>query len=166
MSDICVNLAMPSYLRQWFINRHGGCEPVKLVRGSAESELLRMYTVRQPDGAVILPKQEGEVAICIPSYKNHDPRTYNYLTKLGKEALLDIIKNDFRVDMWDYLHDFDKYGRELKSLILLYMELRGIKETGSCWDRIAKIYQRKRNSYKTSEKRKMKKSHTTSRCFL
>ena len=166
MSEYCIYLKMPSYLRQWFVHRHGGSEPVQLVRGSAESDLLRKSTIPMPNGILPPRQQEDEVAISIPYFKSHDPRTYNYLTKQGKEALLDIIKNDFMVDMWDYLHDFDKYGRELKSLILLFMELRGIKETGSCWDSIAKIYQRKRNSYKTCQKRKMKKSNTTSRTFL
>ena len=40
MSEYCVYLKMPSYLRQWFIHQHGGSEPVKLNRFSPESDLL------------------------------------------------------------------------------------------------------------------------------
>ena len=154
MSEYCVYLKMPSYLRQWFIHQHGGSEPVKLNRCSPESDLLRMSTVRMPDNILPPRQQEGEVAICIPYYKSHDPRTYNYLSKQGKEALLEMIRGNFRVDLWNYLHTFDKYGQELKQLTLLYMELRGIKEDDSCYDSISKIYQRQRDSYKKTQKRK------------
>ena len=41
MSEICIYIKMPSYLRQWLIHRHGGSEPVQLVRGSAESDFLK-----------------------------------------------------------------------------------------------------------------------------
>ena len=158
MSDYCVYLKMPSYLRQWFVNRHGGTEPVQLARGSAECDLLRKSTIPMPKGVLPPRQQEDEVAICLPYFKSHDPRTYNYLTKQGKAALLDIIKNDFRVDMWEHLHAFENYGKEQKSLIYLYMEHRGIKEDGTCWDAIAKIYQRKRDSYKKQLRRKNQKN--------
>ena len=45
MSDFCVYLKMPSYLRQWFIHRHGGSHPVELIRDSIESKLLQRATV-------------------------------------------------------------------------------------------------------------------------
>ena len=57
------------------------------------------------------------------------------------------IKDDFDLDVWDYLHDFGKIGTQQKDLIYLFMEQRGIKEDGTCWDSIAKIYQRQRNVY-------------------
>ena len=77
---------MPSYLRQWFVHQHGGGEPVKLNRCSPESDLLRMSTIRMPENILPPRQQDDEVAICIPYYKSHDPRTYNYLSKQGKEA--------------------------------------------------------------------------------
>ena len=50
MSEYCVYLKMPSYLRQWFIHRHGGSNPVNLIRGSIESKLLQRATVPLPAG--------------------------------------------------------------------------------------------------------------------
>ena len=41
MSEYCVYLKMPSYLRQWFIHRHGGNNPVQLIQGSIESKVLQ-----------------------------------------------------------------------------------------------------------------------------
>ena len=162
MSEYCVYLKMPSYLRQWFIHRHGGSDPVNLIRGSIESKLLQRATIPLPAGVLPPRQQEGEVAVCIPYSKSHDPRTYNYITETGKNALISRIKDDFDLDVWNYLQDFGKIGRQQKDLIYLFMEQRSIHEDGSCWDSIAKIYQRLRNIYLTKNRRK---SCTTSRRF-
>ena len=154
MSEYCIYLKMPSYLRQWFIHRHGGNHPVNLIRGSIESKLLQRATIPMPKG--ILPPRQGEdeVAINLPYSKSHDPRTYNYITETGKNALLGRIKDDFDLDVWDYLHDFGKVGAQQKDLIYLFMEQRGIHEDGTCWDAIAKIYQRLRKNYLTNISKK------------
>ncbi len=154
MSDYCIYLKMPSYLRQWFINRHGGGIPVSLIRGSIESKLLQRATVPQPTGVLPHRQHEDEVAVCIPYSKSHDPRTYNYITETGKRAMLSRIKDDFDIDVWEFLHDFGKVGAQQKDLIYLFMEQRGIHEDGSCWDSIAKIYQRLRKNYQTNISRK------------
>lgn len=148
---------MPSYLRQWFIHRHGGAEPVCLIRGSIESKLLQRATVPQPPGTIPQRKQEGEVTIAIPYYKSHDPRIYNHITETGKRAIIERVKDDFDLDLWEYLHDFGKIGRQQKDLIYLFMEQRGILEDGSCWDAIAKIYQRMRHVYLTNMRQKNKR---------
>jgi hypothetical protein len=159
MSEFCIYLKMPSYLRQWFIHRHGGNDPVTLRRGSIESKMLQRATVPQPPGTFPAKKQEGEVAIQIPYSKSHDPRYYNHITETGKRALLNCIKDDFDIDVWEYLHDFGKIGRQQKDLIYLFMEQRGILEDGTCWDAIAKIYQRLRNLY--LDRIKHQKSYAT-----
>ena len=119
---------MPSYLRQWFIHRHGGNEPVTLIRGSIESKMLRRATIPLPPNTTPLRQQEDEVAVCIPYYKSHDPRVYNHITETGKRAMIERIKDDFALDVWDYLHDFGKIGKQQKELIFLFMEQRGIHE--------------------------------------
>ena len=154
MSNYCIYLKMPSYLRQWFIHRHGGSDPVQLIRGSIESKLLQRATVKMPENILPPRQQEGEVAICIPYSKSHDPRIYNYITETGKRALIQRIKEDFDLDVWEYLHDFGKVGTQQKDLIYLFMEQRGIKEDGTCWDAIAKIYQRLRKNYLTNISKK------------
>ena len=154
MSNYCIYLKMPSYLRQWFIHRHGGSDPVQLIRGSIESKLLQRATVKMPENILPPRQQEGEVAINIPYSKSHDPRIYNYITETGKRALIQRIKEDFDIDVWEYLHDFGKVGAQQKDLIYLFMEQRGIKEDGTCWDAIAKIYQRLRKNYLTNISKK------------
>ena len=154
MSNYCIYLKMPPYLRQWFIHRHGGSDPVQLIRGSIESKLLQRATVKMPENILPPRQQEGEVAINIPYSKSHDPRIYNYITETGKRALIQQIKSDFDIDVWEYLHDFGKVGKQQKELINMFMEQRGIKEDGTCWDAIAKIYQRLRKNYLTNISKK------------
>ena len=149
---------MPSYLRQWFIHRHGGSEPVKLIKGSIESKLLKIALVKQPENVVIRTKMPDEVAVCIPYSKARDPRTYNFITKTGKRALIANVKNSFDVDCWNFLHDFGAITMQQKDLIYLYMEQHGIIEDGSCWDSIAKNYQRLRKNYLTRECKHRKKA--------
>lgn len=55
MSEICIYVKMPSYLRQWLIHRHGGCEPIQLVRGSTQeqmqvfrSQVIVQYSTSKP----------------------------------------------------------------------------------------------------------------------
>ena len=160
MSEFCIYVKMPNYLRQWFVHRHGGEEPVTLIRGSIESKLLQRATVPLPPDTIPLRQQEGEVAIYIPYSKNHDPRIYNHITETGKRIIVDRIKDDFDIDLWTYLQDFHKMGRQQKDLIYLFMEQRGIREDGTCWDSIAKIYQRLRNIYLTNNNQKMKRLQT------
>ena len=151
MSDYHIYLKMPSYLRQWFVHRHSGSEPVRLHNGSVESKLIKLALIKAPEFIFPHKQQEDEVAICIPYSKQRDPRTYNHISDTAKRALLENIKNAFAVDCWTFLHDFGSIGKQQKDLIYLYMEQRGIKEDGSCWDAIAKVYQRLRKNYLTNE---------------
>ncbi len=151
MSDYLLYVKMPSYLRQWFVHRHSGSEPVRLHNGSVESKLIKLALIKAPEFIFPHKQQEDEVAICIPYSKQRDPRTYNHISDTAKRALLENIKNAFAVDCWTFLHDFGSIGKQQKDLIYLYMEQRGIKEDGSCWDAIAKVYQRLRKNYLTNE---------------
>lgn len=165
MSDICIYLKMPSYLRKWFVHRHGGNEPVTLIRGSIESKMLQRATMPLLPNTAPLTQQEGDVAICLPYNKSHDPRTYNHITEIGKRAMVERIKDDFDLDLWGYLHDFGKIGEQQKDLIYLFMEQRGIHEDGSCWDAIAKIYQRLRHVYLSKNRQKNKRLRDKKICL-
>ena len=78
---------MPPYLRQWFIHRHSGTDPVRLNNGSIESKLIVNAVVKPPESSFPHLKQPAELAVCSPYFKYHDPRIYNYLTDTGKRAL-------------------------------------------------------------------------------
>lgn len=154
-----VYIKMPSYLRQWLVKRHGGVAPVKLVKGSVESKMLQRVTVPLPPGETPARMQEGEVAIVIPWNKYHDPKTYNHVTVTGKRCMVQLFKKSFDIELWEFLHDFGAIGKKQKDLIYLFMEQNGIVEDGTCWDSIAKIYQRMRNIYLTKCNRNKRKNY-------
>lgn len=73
------------------------------------------------------------------------------IPKLATLVFTIISRTLVNVRCWTFLHDFGKIGKQQKDLIYLYMEQRGIKEDGTCWDSIAKIYQRLRKNYLTNQ---------------
>ena len=158
-SGICmpgyyVYLKLPSFLRQWLIHRHGGNEPVELIHGSIESMLLERVTMMPPDNVKPARQQEGELAVCIPKSKYHDIRYCNYVSEIGKKAFVELLENDFAIDVWNFLNVFGNVNKTRKYLIYAFMEQHGIVEDGTCWDDIAKIYRHKRNIFLTNQKRR------------
>lgn len=75
------------YLKQWFINEHGGNDPVNLVRGSAESNILKLFLKKRPDDVRPELPAPDALAIFAPSFKKQDPRVFNYLPHSAKIAL-------------------------------------------------------------------------------
>ena len=152
---IYINNVEP-YLKQWFVHEQGGDYPVNLMRGSVESDMLRLFLEnKNADSSPVI--DDRTLAINIPSYKKKDPRTYNYLPPMAKVALHKCIKNRFDVQMWQDLHHFSNLGIQIDDLIYAWMEKHGIELTETNWNAIAKRYQRKRKAYLSYNSKKSKR---------
>lgn len=162
MNNNMIYVPMASYLAQWFIYKYGGEQPVRLRKGSIEMSLIERAMTLPPEGYVAEKQQEGELAIVLPYSKIADPRTRWYVSPRAKATLVSIIKNDFEIDLWQFLHVFANLTKLQKDLVLLYMERRGITETGTESDAITKIYQRLRKRMQTEESNKRRKKMRTS----
>lgn len=148
MSQFCIYLKLEPYLRDWFINDCGGGVPVHLRKGSAESDILLCFLQKQPSSTPDLPSDE-DVAIFIPTFKDKDPRVYNYLGASGKRALKRCIKTRFDVELWRDLQKFAMFKGHLKQdLIYAWMETHHIEINETNWCAIDKCYYRKRRLYK------------------
>lgn len=162
MSNVIIYLnGVEPYLKQWFINEHGGNDPVNLVRGSAESNILKLFLKKRPDDVLPESPLPDALAIFAPSFKKQDPRTYNYLPHSAKVALHQCIKNRFDVQMWHDLHRFGNVGKQNDELVYAWMEAHGIELSERNWNAIVKRYQRKRNIYLTSVRRSDKNCTTS-----
>lgn len=77
MSDYLVYIKMPSYLRQWFVHRHSGSEPVVLRQGSIESKLIKLAQSRQPDDFFppLQRRTRWLFAFLTPRHATHVPTT-------------------------------------------------------------------------------------------
>lgn len=157
MNQVCFYLELDSYLADWFVFQHGGSRPVKLVRGSAESDIVNLYIQTPPKDYVPQRQKSTELAIVIPYFPRKNPMYYNYLSPLALRALTMCIHNRFDVEMWRDLHKFGAItSKSQKDIIYAWMEKNGIETTETNWNAIAKRYQRKRNVYLTAQRQKMR----------
>ena len=159
MSDICIYVKLPTYLRQWFVNLHGG-EPVHLARGSAESDIVKLFITKCPEGLQPQPKKDDETAICVPFFKHGpDARYNNYLPPRPMKLLVKTITATFRIHLnKDLSPFFNEPGNELQDLIYSWMEKNGIEATETNWCAISRMYLRMRDSYQRNQRRLRRKA--------
>ena len=158
MSEICIYVKLPTYLKQWFVNVYSG-EPVHLERGSAETVILRQNLAKWPEGTLPEKQKEDEVAICIPTFKSGpDPRYYNYLPPRAMNLLATTIRNNFLIQFNVEMSTFVRRGGEQQDAVYAYMERHGIEQNETNYLALAKIFARSRFAY-LQDKRRAKKSN-------
>lgn len=158
MNGYLIYLPLAPYLRDWFINRHGGEYPVRLNRSSEESQLLRSLTTLPPEDYVPTPAPEGHTAVVIPSYAGRDPRVYNHVGPKGISSLVQTITANFDFELQVFLRKNLKPRIRKDELINAWMELKHIEPTETNWCAIVKRYDRLRHNLNVEEYRRRKKS--------
>lgn len=155
-----IYLELEPYLAQWFVHDCGGEQPVVLQKLSVERRVIEVYIQKLPPGVKPDIKDESKVEIVLPENRVKPPKTYNYLTKMGKDILKRSIRNRFVIQLWNDLHRYGYIGRRRDELIYGWMETHGIELTETNWNSIAKIYLRQHKNYLQREnyKKKSKKS--------
>lgn len=151
-------LNLDPYLAQWFVNEAGGMSPVKLQRGSAESEVLQLFLTTPPKDWVPDTNSPDAVEIIIPQFANKDTRYSFYLPPAAAKLLADLIRARFDICMWKELHKFSNLFLRQDNLIYAFMERHGIEPDERNFNAIAKRYQRKRDLYRKKNYRDRKKS--------
>lgn len=147
MPQYLIYLNLESYLAQWYIHECGCTNPVYLVRGSAESDILELFLSKNSDNITVDTGAESNVSIVIPYFKNKDVRYFNYLPPFGRKALINTIYTRFRVQLWQELHTVDNIGCSITDLVYAWMEKHGIDPNGKNWETIRQMYFRKRKKY-------------------
>lgn len=154
MSQFTIKLKLPEYLAEWFVHEHGGTQPVKLIRESAESNIIQAFIRQRPYDAKEC--SDYNVQVFIPSFKAIDVRTYNYLPPDAVDCLKQCIYNNFKVSLYKELHKLENCNVEIKLLIKAYMEKHGISGViGECnHEAIRQNYYRIRNRYNRTRNRR------------
>lgn len=146
---------LEDYLGEWFIHEMGGEYPVKLKKGSMEWTMLELYLTTPPEG--FFPVDGGQLAIQLPNFRSKDTRYNFYLPPRAAEALKALIKGRFDLAMWNHIHKFSALYQRQDNLIYAFMEKHGIECNDKNWNAIAKRYQRKRDLYLRTVRRKKNK---------
>lgn len=101
MSNFVIYLDLPVHLSQW-LTHSLGC-PVRFPSKSAENAVITRFIQRLPAGAHPDVAADGLTPVCIPDSKAKDPAYYNYMGPYGKEALVQSIRELFRISLWNEL---------------------------------------------------------------
>lgn len=180
MTEQLLYLTLPPYLAQWYAdecrrNEHAREDtyksepyryptPVKPLRGSLESGILELFLTKQPAAVPEDFKDGANLVLAIPSFRNRDPRIYNYLRPSAREALQAAIHTRFQVKLFQDIHELVGVGKARKDLtIIAWMEQHAIDFTETNYNSILKVFDRMRNTYTQSENRKIKKESKKSK---
>lgn len=149
MSQILLYLKLEPYLAQWFVHENGGSNPVSLPRGSSESDLLEQFLAKVPRERVgEVDPADANVVIVLPSFRDKDPRYYNYLPPRARKAIEHNIYVRFRCEMWKELHTLENVDAPISDLIYSWMENHGIEDDPKSWETIRQMYYRKRKTHR------------------
>lgn len=179
MTDHLLYLTLPPYLAQWYADECRRNEyaredtylpqqyrfpnPVKPIRGSLESGILELFLTKQPSAVPEDFKEGATIVLAIPSFRNRDPRIYNYLRPSAREMLQAAIHTRFQVKLFQDIHDLVGLGKARKDLtIIAWMEQHAIEVDDTNYNSVLKVFDRVRNTYTQADNRKLKKDRKKS----
>lgn len=167
MKTYSVFIDLEPYLEQWLLHELNEEPPIKVKRGSPESDVLEQYLKRRPKNLDEIQKasdRAGRVEIVLPFFKYKDIRSYNFLPKAGRIKLHQCIRNRFAVQMWRELYTVSNVTQRTDLTIREFMLRHGITDDRKNWSTIAKMFQRLRataspTGFITSRKRTPHRKH-------
>lgn len=143
MSKFVFYLKVKPFIGQWLTYHFGS--PVTFPAHSPENACIhRFATLRPKDSTPKMPESDT-VAVAMPDFGKKRVISYNYMSNAACEALLEIVDDTFRMQMWNDLNDMTRCGCTLLKCVRTWCENNGIDPS---YDYTLKMrYQRMRNSY-------------------
>ncbi len=146
MSNIQIYVKLPLYEREW-CEFHFGC-PCEFPPQTNLNNVIRHFSRQRPSTALPETQQAGEMAICLMGSHSKKPEMYNYVSKHGKDAIVEAIDDLFVMHMWEDLTDIGCRSVQLSKLVKDWMESNGISMTGNNYDNLRQKFQRIKDAYK------------------
>lgn len=146
MSQFVIYISLPKYLAQWLTFKLG--DPVVFPPSSPQNAIIRTFISRLPSGTVPETRTEGVTAIAIPDSAAKPPKTYNYITGKGKDAVAESCKDLFLRALWTDISPLHQCPVGINTLIAAWCETNGIDVDSSeavrqCYYRIRRDYFKK-----------------------
>lgn len=152
MSKFVFYLRVKPFIGQWLTTHYGN--PVVFPRRSAENACIRRFIGLRPrtangeNVADVPPSSDPSVMvlpIVIPESKRKKTICWNYMSKSAQEALIEIIDDTFKLQMWNDLNEMTRCGCTLLKCVRTWCENNGVDTD---YDYTLKMrYQRMRDSY-------------------
>lgn len=144
MNEYYIYLTVEPYLAQFLKNAFGN--PVRLERDGPESRIIREFITKTPEGKQPDLGKGANLKIVIPYFKEADPRTYNYMGKRAKKALVNSFEHLFKACMMKELGSLENCRRgEMSKQIYAWMEKHDIPEDN--WYTVSQKFYRLRKKY-------------------
>lgn len=143
MSKFVIYLKLEPYLRQWLVHSLG--DPVVFPPQSNENAVIRRFLLKRPADKLPDLAAPGLTAVCIPDSKAKPPQTYNYLGKHAKEAVIAVIEDLFRQNLWNEIRDLTVGKAPLNRTIYAWCEEHGIDDDYA--NTVRQKYYRMRDAY-------------------
>lgn len=144
MSDYFIYLKVEEYLKNFLETNFGN--PVRLIRDSPEARIIRQFISTTPEGVIPDTGDGSNLRVVIPYFKEADPRTYNYMGRRAKKALIDSFDHILKSCLMKELGALENSRRgDLSKHIYAWMEKYGIEEEN--WYTISQKYYRLRRKY-------------------
>jgi hypothetical protein len=155
MSKFVFYLKAKPFIAQWLKYHYGS--PVVFPARSAENACIRRFIGLRPKDWQPQKPEEEAVAVTIPESSRKKAICWNYMSKSACDALMEIVEDTFKTQMWIELNEMTRCGCTLLKSVRAWCENNGINTD---YDYTLKMrYQRMRDSYLKSGvdlRRKMK----------
>lgn len=157
MSKYVIYISLPKYLSEWLTHSLGN--PVAFPVGSPQNAVIRTFIKPLPDGETPDTGGAGMTAICIPDSIAKPADKYNHITKRGKEAVAETVKDLFLRALWTDINPLTEAPVGINKLIAAWCEAHGIDIDSSeavrqCFYRIRKEYCKKGINLKSNTRKK------------
>ena len=101
MSQFLLYVPLEPFVKQWLVTAFG--DPVEFPSQSSLNCIIRDCLIKRRADIPPVDKQQGDVAIKIPTSRSKDPQVYNHMSKHGKECVCEGVEDLFKINMWTEL---------------------------------------------------------------
>lgn len=134
-------ITLQPYLHQWLTHALGN--PVRFPRRSNENAIIKRF-IQKNDGVTPELFRPGVTPIIIPDSKAKPVVQFNYMGPRGKKAVIEMIEDLFRRNLWNEIHSFE-LTCGINAAIDAWCELHGIDDRYT--ETIRQKFYRMRKSY-------------------
>lgn len=143
MGKFVFYMQVKPFIGQWLTYHFGN--PIVFPARSAENACIRRFVGLRPRDWKPKKPEGYIVPVTIPETKRKKSICWNYMSKSACEALVEIIEETFKMQMWNDLNDMTRCGCTILKCVRAWCENNGISTD---YDYTLKMrYQRMRNSY-------------------